>query len=318
MLHGVFICTKGRESDVIRLLDSIIPFSLNRHQIRFLIADSTTPKSRFDEFQSLLNSKYPGNTIEHFYHLGGLPSARNACIRRIKNESVVHFFDDDVLLPRDYFEKVEEFLTKNNEYKGGGPRIVGLYTGFSQNWKTSFLTRLGLKPVYGKFTRSGKHYWFPDAQRDAEPVSWIPGCAMFFKPEVFLQYRFNDQMENGPGKNYALGEDFDFTHRVSRQHKLGLVGNVAIQHLQSPSKRDNLPLIARALGVQNAYYSREFKGELNAFKMYIGKILDFAMMSRPMTFQNIMLCINMIYGYSKYYFQEKLQKNIGAPSTLYE
>lgn len=318
MLHGVYICTKGRETDVIRLLDSIIPFSVNRHQIRFLIADSTTPKSRFNNFHSLLNSKYPVSTIEHFYHLGGLPSARNACIRKMKQESVVHFFDDDVLLPEDYFEKVEEFFSNYSEYKGGGPRIVGLYAGSSQNWKTRFLTCIGLEPVYGKFTRSGKHYWFPDVQQDTQLVSWIPGCAMFFKPDVFLNYRFNDQMENGPGKNYALGEDFDFTHRVSRQHKLGLVGNVAIQHLQAPSKRDNLPLIARALGVQNAYYSREFKSELNAFKVYLGKILDFAMMNRPVTFQNSVLCANMIFGYSKYYLQERYQKNIGPPVSLDE
>jgi GT2 family glycosyltransferase len=315
MLHGVYVCTKNREEDVFKLLASIIPITSEKHTIRFLIADSTTPESRFSEFHKALKSRYPKSNIDHFYHLGGLPSARNACIDKRENEDVVHFFDDDVLLPEDYFEKVEMYLSVNTEYKGGGPRISGLYLQNHLNWKANLLAHFGLNPEYGKFTRSGRHYWFPDTEIETETVSWIPGCAMFFKPEVFADYRFNEQMENGPGRNYALGEDFDFTHRVSRRLPLGVVGNVSIHHLQAPSKRDNLVLIAKALGVQNAYFSREFKGETSAFKVYFGKILDFVLMSRPMTLRNSYLCLRMILGYTKFYFKEKIQKKIGPPTS---
>jgi GT2 family glycosyltransferase len=141
-------------------------------------------------------------------------------------------------------------------------------------------------------------------------VQWIPGCSMFYKREVFDKFRFNATMENGPGKNYALGEDLDFSHRVSKVFSLKSVGDLSIVHHQAPSKRDNWLLIARASGAQYSYLLRAFPAEFNPIKIHLGRFLDFAVMNRPLTSNSLSSVLGQFSGYLKEFRRENQERLI--------
>ena len=310
MLHAVFICTKNREEDVIRLLSTIQKNEFNHAFLKIFIGDSTQPEMRFQNFSKRLNLEFPTLNIQHFFHLGGLPSARNACIAKISDEDLTHFFDDDVTIPPNYFSRIENFLRDKPECFGGGPRIQGLYLEQSSRIKHYLRRILGLEVTFGRITASGRHYWVPDITGKSLDVEWIPGCSMFYKREVFDQFTFNETMENGPGKNYALGEDLDFSHRVSKVFSLKSVEDLTVIHHQAPSKRDNWLLIARASGAQYSYLLRAFPNEFNPFKIHLGRFLDFIIMNRPFTIKSLKNIFIQFSGYLTEFKRENQEQLI--------
>jgi GT2 family glycosyltransferase len=310
MIHGVYICTKNREEDVLRLLHTVSRNFLDSFSLRVLIGDSTEPIERFKRFGERIRLEFPEMNIEHFYHLGGLPSARNACLGKLSNEDVIHFFDDDVTIPDNYFRAIESFMFNYPDCYGGGPRVADLYKNELSGKYAPLRKLLGLTKKYGQITRAGRHYWVPDIESPSLEVAWIPGCSMFFKAEVFRENRFNGSMENGPGRNYALGEDLEFSHRVSKAFKLRSVGNVKVTHHQAPSKRDNWSLIARASGAQYAYLLRRFPEELNPFKIHFGRFIDFIIMNRPLKVLGLKEALNLYFSYYREFRREKREQLI--------
>ena len=310
MRHAIIICTKNREEDVIKLLLTIKKNDINHDFIKIIIGDSTEPEKRFNDFKYRLFSDFPTLNIQHFFHLGGLPSARNACIQKIENEDLIHFFDDDVTIPTNYFSKIEEFLEENPNCSGGGPRIHGLYTTQSSGLKKYLKRILGLEVKFGRITQSGRHYWVPDTTDAALDVEWIPGCSMFYKREIFNKFTFNATMENGPGKNYALGEDLDFSHRVSKVFSLKSIGELTVVHHQAPSKRDNWLLIAKASGAQYSYLLRAFPDEFNSLKIHLGRFLDFIIMNRPINLKAFTNIYAQYLGYIREFKRENKEQLI--------
>ena len=248
--------------------------------------------------------------IVHFFHLGGLPSARNACIEKISDEDLVHFFDDDITIPKDYFSKIESVLEDNPTCFGGGPRVKGLYLEQSRGLKKYVKRILGLEVKFGSITSSGRHFWVPDVDGDSIDVEWIPGCSMFYKKEIFRKFKFNETMENGPGQNYALGEDLDFSHRVSKEFSLKSLGNLSISHHQAPSKRDNWLLIAKASGAQYSYLIRTFPGEFKSVRIHFGRLIDFIIMNRPITFNSFRNILDQFLGYHREFRRENKERLI--------
>lgn len=310
MIHAVFICTKNREDDVIRLLATLEENKVNPSLMRIMIADSTEPMERFQNFGRRIKVEFPLLNIQHFFHLGGLPSARNACIERITNEDLIHFFDDDVTIPGNYFTRIENFLDNNPDCFGGGPKIKGLYLERATISQGLLRRLVGLQVKFGKVTKSGRHYWVPEETSNSFDVEWIPGCSMFFKRDIFDRFTFNATMENGPGKNYALGEDLDFSHRVSKVYSLKSVSDLTIVHHQAPSKRDNWLLIARASGAQYSYLLRTFPGEFSAIKIHFGRLLDFTIMNRPISMKSISTIVLQFVGYLSEFRRENVEKLI--------
>lgn len=274
MKHGIYIATKDRESDVIRLLASI---EENEATYEILVIDSTEPQKRFNEFNHLMSATFPKMKINHIYHKGRLPSARNAGIDFGMESHLIHFFDDDATIPKDYFKKIEEFLDSHPDADGGGPRILGSYLP-RKNIEASFLKKILSRTYdlrfsikkYGKVSKSCKNTWVQDLPGTEQMVDWIPGCAMFFKPEIFQFFRFNAKMENGL-KGYAFGEDMEFTYRVSRKFKLYAVDTCSIVHHLTPSPRTDLPFIASCLGNLTAHMHLMYPKKFPVWRIYFAK-----------------------------------------------
>lgn len=280
MRHGVYLCTKNREDDVYKFLQSLV---LNESNMELILIDSSEPEIRRQNLQSEIKLRFPNLQFTYLYHVGRLPSARNAGIRLSRQHDLIHFFDDDVTIPADYFAKIESFLQENPEVSGGGPRIHGLYLpdkssqgNLGSNAVRHFRNvRLKFRK-YGGVNSACKHHWVPDKPDTSQIVQWIPGCAMFFRPDVFEKFRFNDQMENGL-KSYAFGEDLEFTYRVGREFKLMSVDSTIIEHHLTPSVRSDFQFISSCLGASCAHMHLMFPKEFSILRIYLAKIIEFAL-----------------------------------------
>ncbi len=278
MRHGVYLATKNRENDVIKFLNSLI---LNNADYELILIDSTEPNLRFNTFQNLLKNKYTNLKITHIYHKGRLPSARNAGLDLNLNHDLIHFFDDDVTIPSDYFEKIESFLKRNPGVMGGGPRIK--YSYLPNLKRDERLTHELIRLVknlrlrirnYGRVNSACKHHWVADRPGISQKVDWIPGCSMFFRPIVFEKFRFNQFMENG-FSGYAFGEDLEFTFRASREFKFMAVDVTVIEHHLAPSPRSDLLFIASCLGATTAHMYSMFPKYFSRSRIYIAKVAEF-------------------------------------------
>lgn len=257
MMHFISICTKNREDDVFKLLSSIAKSELPTN-LSILIADSTDPLDRLENAGRLYVESFPQLAITHFHHEGGLPSARNACLNLVGEKGTVHFFDDDVEIAANFFSAVEKFFALSPDSVGCGPRIRGLYL---DNKNQSKITE-----NQGKLLLNGRNYWVRDDLKSDLQVSWIPGCAMSFKLEAIRKLQFNASLEKGPGKNYALGEDLEFTHRVNSMGKLFALSDTYVYHNYAPSKRDDFPLMAYASGKFMLQLKKQFPKEISIFR----------------------------------------------------
>ena len=280
MKHGDYLCTKNREDDVFRFLNSLV---LNESEVELILIDSSEPEIRRENLKSEIKLRFPKLKFTYLYHLGRLPSARNAGIQMGLKHDLIHFFDDDVSIPPKYFKKIESFFQQYPLVFGGGPRIKGSYLPDempklnigAETVRRFRNVRLKFRK-YGAVNSGCKHHWVQDKPQTSQVVQWIPGCAMFFKPEVFEKFTFNAQMENGL-KSYAFGEDLEFTYRVGREFKLMSVDTTSIEHHLSPSVRSDFQFIAACLGASCAHMYLMFPREFSIFRIYSAKIAEFTL-----------------------------------------
>jgi GT2 family glycosyltransferase len=310
--HGVYIATKNRENDVFDFLDSLI---LNSSDFELILIDSTEPKIRFDAFQETLRDKYPTLRLKHIFHKGRLPSARNAGLNLNLQHDLIHFFDDDVTLPDDYFEKIENFLRGNPEVMGGGPRIKNLYLpnlNSEKNYIHEVIRKLKnfrLNIIkYGIVNSGCKHYWIPDRPQTSCQVDWIPGCSMFFRPEVFEKFRFNEFMENG-FSSYAFGEDLEFTFRASREFKFMAVDTTVIEHHLAPSPRSDLFFIASCSGATTAHLYSMFPKHFSRLRIYIEKVPEFLLKCAIQPKHRVKLFVGMCVRFDREFKREIREQN---------
>jgi glycosyltransferase involved in cell wall biosynthesis len=309
--HGIYICTKNREQDVLQFLASLV---LNKAKFEVIIVDSTEPKSRWEAFSIQLSEFFPDIHITHFFHKGRLPSARNAGILLNKQHDLIHFFDDDVTIPNDYLVSIEKFLIENPGVMGGGPRIKGIFLPndikekslFKDLIRRYFNFRLKVRS-YGKIGKNCKNHWVPDVEGAGHSVDWIPGCAMFYKPIIFKKYLFNSNLENG-FLGYALGEDMEFSYRVSREFNLKSVGSTAIEHHLAPSPRSDREFIAGALGALTAHMYVMFPKNFSKTRIYFSKFLEFGVQSTLIS-DNKLKSFNMMFQSFSREFRKELREN---------
>ena len=230
---------------------------------------------------------------------------------------MIHFFDDDATIPQDYLAKIEEFFHMHPEADGGGPRIFGSYLPRKEpngNFIKKLISRIYdlrfLIKKYGIVSRSCKNTWIQDRPETQQLVDWIPGCAMIFKPHIFEVFRFNSNMEKGL-KSYALGEDMEFTFRVSRKFKLYAIDSTYIEHHLTPSLRSDLPFIAAGLGHLNAHMHLMYPDRFPIWRIYLAKIFELLIGSRSIR-GNTLFEFFKVYRIFHNNFQQQLNSNSWA------
>jgi GT2 family glycosyltransferase len=249
MKLSVVICTRNRPDDLATCLGSLAVQTRRPDEI--LVVDAS------DDEQS-------ARRVAAWLPAGALPAVRVLhCppgLTRQRNLAVVHargdvltFLDDDVVLAPGYLAAILALFELDPGLGGaegviqtaplrGRRRLANAYRAFFR------MNALG-RPRGVK--RSGFLTYDP-WPRSAQLVDCLSGCNMSYRREVFDRFRF-DEWYGG----YALGEDCDFSYRVSRAYRLAQTPHAHLEHRMSPVARQRRPALVEMARVHHYYFVRK-------------------------------------------------------------
>lgn len=259
-VHDVIICTRNRPEGILEIIESLSESSTKEtlHIIVVENSENTEPKLKVKEILSRFNNFASITLINSD---PGLTRARNQGIA-IADSEYVTFFDDDVVVPETYFSTLKRLFEENPDVAGFTPIINVPRTLEMKSKINKILQKLAESRVMSSFFII-KGLLPNNKTMDIE-VGWMPGCAMSFRNSIIKGRCFNTDLENGPTGGYALGEDFDFTHRIYRDGYLLKQGaKLTVTHNLSPINREKIENMERAIGRWLAYRSKKFSNPVN-------------------------------------------------------
>jgi glycosyltransferase involved in cell wall biosynthesis len=219
---SVVICTKDRPQMLGTCLQSL------RHQTRrpeeIVVVDASATPAR--DVVDRLAENMRGCRVALRTSAPGLPRQRNLGARATTG-SVVVYLDDDVVLDTGYLAAVARVYEDDCSTQIGG---VGGAQVPDPTPREPFLRRVAcrlfLLDTYGRgvVKRSGcaDHVFSPRSTMEVESLS---GCNMAYRREVLDALSFDERLDG-----YALGEDLQFSYRVSRRWKLVLTPEARLDH----------------------------------------------------------------------------------------
>lgn len=225
----VVICTRNRPWELERCLDTVLQQSITSLSV-FVVdgSDNDAATIVFERVQGRAPEEY---LLKYVRTLPGLTSQRNLAIEKLEAATeFVHFIDDDVVLDAGYVSSIEEELRKDTrgELAGVGGLIQNL-PPHEVHWLDALFLLDSQKQ--GVVLPSGVNLNLFAADRP-QAVDWLSGCAMSFQRHILTQHRFDMSMEG-----YSLGEDVDFTFRLSRSHRLLVTPKARVWHYPASSGR---------------------------------------------------------------------------------
>jgi len=244
---SVVVATKDRPDDIINFLNSLEKQAVKPNEI-IIIDSSDTPLWKNKNFLNNFNSKkFPKIKMIYKHTNPGLTLQRNIGVKAASC-NVIHFFDDDVILEKNYLQEINKTFETNPQYAGGMGDIKNI--PIQKKSFNTFLRKLFmLQRIYdcGKFTLSGmpRHTY---GTKQFKNVEVLGGCLMSYRSWVFKKNVFDETLEK-----YSYMEDCDFSRRVSYEHPLFFNPNAKLQHLQSPISRDKIEA-NRAMFIKNYSY----------------------------------------------------------------
>jgi GT2 family glycosyltransferase len=232
--HGVVvICTCDRPREVVQACDAVVRSSL---ELPILVVDaSTTELTRAACAQF---SRERGSRPDVIYRRAdrpGLARQRNTAIAlcREMGFTVIHFIDDDTEVLPGYFAAIEARFRREAGLMGVGGVIENQPRVKLLALKSLFLLR---SRRHSAVLRSGRTMLgqYPGASA-SDAVEWLSGCSMSYRIEAFAELGFDDRLER-----HSLGEDYDFSFRLSRRHRLAVEPGATCVHHVTPTARGSL------------------------------------------------------------------------------
>lgn len=177
-----------------------------------------------------------GASLEYYWRRQkSLTAARNHGVAQARGD-LISFFDDDLILSREYFEAVESIFVANPEVKG----VQGFIVNDSKRGRVSNLARkFFFADHVGKEFRIIPSFHAqvmdPDLVRRMRVVhsDFLNGVSTY-RRDVFERFSFDEKLTK-----YSLGEDRDFSYRVGKEYPGSLVvaGNAEVIHMHSGEGR---------------------------------------------------------------------------------
>lgn len=223
---SIVICTKDRYKDFKNCLSSIQKQEKSPHEVIVIDASINNLTKEYAKKHGLFYIRQNN---------GGLSSARNLAIKEVTGE-IILFLDEDTILDKNYIGNILSTYILNDE-------VVGV-EGFIENYERKhpiieFFDYLFLldSPIKGKVLPSG-HNTYPNKLKNNSVcrVDWMSGCNMSYRKEVFNNQRFDERFGAVSGKYCAVGEDLDFSYRVSKEQILLMNQKAKLKHLFIRSK----------------------------------------------------------------------------------
>jgi len=266
MKSSVIICTKDREKDLINCINSINKQTFLPNEL-IIVDDGNLNKSKI---KIIINKKIKLKYIKT--NRAGTSVARNIGVKNASGD-IIFFFDDDVILYKNYIKYILEEYKKDkfNLIKGiGGISVKEKYRRNYQNF-LDFLNRLFfvLPKKSGVVLPSG--FWRAVCKEDLTTkspnlikVEAFSGCSMSFRKEIFKKFLFDKNLTG-----YALGEDLDISYRIFKEYLRGLYirSNAKLIHKKSKKSRLHIKDTNFKLIINKFYF---FKKNIDkTFKNYL-------------------------------------------------
>lgn len=169
----------------------------------------------------------------------GLTASRNRGIEVVTGDIVI-FLDDDIVLDKEFINELLKVYDSDKNKEVGG---VGGFVANRKKLKTKNYIRKIYDSIFlisgfsegrslpsGFFTEYGSTWTLTTKVKEVE---FLSGCVMSFRREVFHDFLFDTDVY----VKHSIGEDKDFSYRVSKQYKLLLNPMAKVLHLESPKMR---------------------------------------------------------------------------------
>jgi glycosyltransferase involved in cell wall biosynthesis len=257
---SVLIPTKDRFQDIINCIESILIQTLLPDEI--IIVDS----SENAELQSTLELLCNKTSFRYVHANVGLTAARNIGVQE-STRDIIFFFDDDVVLEKDFIKEIVDIFDNDPEKRIAGVcgNIVNPEKHNEFEWSLrSVLTRaiqtlseaiaivfLLRKRGDGTFRASG-YPNYPYVSNGVKEVEFLPGGLTGWRREVLNEFKFDERL---PGP--SICEDDDFSYRVSRKYVNIFTPYAKLVHKVSPIARDKHSEIAKMTVVARYYLSKK-------------------------------------------------------------
>ena len=245
--ESVVICTRNRRSDLIQCLDSLA-IQTQLPQELVIVDSSDTPLQKEALFlKHFSRHRFPTTQLKYIHTPPGLTRQRNIGIKQASGD-IIYFFDDDVVLEKEYLASMNKAFQSHPEYVGGMGDIININHNVS--WKYQWFRRIFLLPreqASGQFTWSGMptHAYGTPRFKSVEVVG---GCCMAFRKEALQKEKFDEFFQG-----YSYMEDADVARRVSRTNPLFFNPYAKLRHNESPIARDRISTVS-AMFVYNYSY----------------------------------------------------------------
>ena len=266
--HTVVVCSRDRSLELSEFLENISKVAYFS-SVKMIVVENSLSAERYQEVKIKIDIDPKFQKVTLIQSPPGLARARNVSFSLIGSD-IVHFMDDDISLPTNYFEVVDQVFFDNPQTGGLSPFIQS----------TSTLTKSRIKKmmspisqVGGKLSKSGHAKWLSRSGKNHQ-VDWLPGCCMVYRMKTIQSFRFETELENGPLGGYALGEDLDFSHRISKHTKLLGLGEISVFHKLAPNDRTNWIKMDDGIGRLRAFLLVRFPEDVIISRVLTSLLLE--------------------------------------------
>ncbi len=268
------IATKARpESLRIALESSVAALS---PQDEVIVVDGD-PEHSGRPIAEACQAHHPGARVRYVSSAPGLPLQRNVGIDAAEGEVVV-FTDDDCTFAPTFFDDV-----------------LAVYRDLTLVGVTGFIREPPV-PRFGSDTHSRLRWLLLGAGREgtmtsfgfrrpivhieqARDVEYMPGPLMTARRQIAAEVRFDERLAG-----YALGEDDDFSYRLSRRGRLRYDPSVVVDHNEIGFRTMDLRARDRQQIINRTYlYRKNFRGSLRGrvgFLALIGMLFVHRVLNR--------------------------------------
>jgi glycosyltransferase involved in cell wall biosynthesis len=210
-----------------------------------------------------LESQDGAAPIRYIAGISGLCSQRNAGIDAARGDVVI--FTDDDCAPAPGFYEALASAYEDPQMIGATGRVLQRRAERIGSDIESRLRRIVLGGGrQGSMTSFGFRRPIVDVEAPCS-VEYMPGTFMSGRRSVAAEVRFDEQLERLSG--YALGEDDDFSYRLSRRGLIRYVPSAAVHHRSIGRDTADRRLLDRLVVTNRTYlfrknFSQTFRGRL--------------------------------------------------------
>jgi GT2 family glycosyltransferase len=184
----------------------------------------------------------------------GLVYQRNLGLE-LCNSEIVMFFDDDVLLEKNYISNILNIYKNDPEGKIGGVQ------GFITNMPASPKFVRFLKRFFMLYTGYGSGRMYPSGmpswrspESDKVDTCFFAGCLMSFRKSAIEGLIFDENLHP-----YWWGDDFEFCYRVSLGYRLVQTNDSKLAHKGSSVNKKSFRRFWRMQIVNHLYIFRKHR-----------------------------------------------------------